>query len=102
MATRIEILADHPVYLFWAGDGVMNDANAIFYVKRNGQSYFGGSLTVGFLRVQVSNNVPSPTTPKIVETGEFDTNGQPKQVTVFFSYRNSYINIATLFHYSLD
>ncbi len=87
MATRIEVLANHPVYLFWAGDGVMNDANAIFYVKRNGQSYFGGSLTVGFLRVQVSNNVP--TSNPEVETGEFDTNGASKQVTVSFTYNNN-------------
>lgn len=95
MATRIEILADHPVYLFWAGDGVMNDANAIFFVKRDGQSFFGGSLVVGFLRVQVSNNVPSPVIPKIVETGEFDTNGNPKQVTVSFSYANASVGTGT-------
>ena len=86
MATRIEILANHPTYLFWAGDGVMNDANAIFYIKTDGSSYFGGTLTVGFLRVQVSNN-QSIANPK-VETGEFDTNGQPKQVSVTFSYSN--------------
>lgn len=65
----------------------MNDANAIFYVKRNGQSYFGGSLTVGFLRVQVSNNVPTPN-PK-VETGEFETNGGARQVSVTFTYNNN-------------
>lgn len=87
MATRIEVLANHNIYLFWAGDGIMNDANAIFYIKRDGTSYFGGTLTVGFLRVQVTND-GTDDNPE-VETGEFDTNGQAKQVSVSYTYNNS-------------
>lgn len=37
---RVEMGPDDPVYAFWFGSGVKNDANAISFVKRNGDGYF--------------------------------------------------------------
>lgn len=86
MAVRIEVLAGHHTYLFWAGEGAMTDANAIFYVKRDGSSYFGGSLSAGFLRTSANSSIP--THSGSVETGEFDTNGNPKNVAASVSFAN--------------
>lgn len=86
MATRIEIMPNDPTYLFWAGDGTKNDANAIFYIKNNGSAYFGGSLTAGQLIASAeSNQIGSAAT---ISTGKFGTNGGSKTVYYSLNYRN--------------
>ena len=82
---RIEMGPDDPVYAMWAGSGAKTDANAIFYLKRTGAGYFGGSLSAGMLRTAVAN--PSLDANVQLVNGPFGTNGSP--ITVVCSYEYS-------------
>jgi hypothetical protein len=62
-------------------------ANAIWYIKTNGDTYFGGSLSAGVLKTAAQTT--SLASDAEVETAAFGTNGNPKTVTV------SYTAIAT-------
>lgn len=86
MATRIEMTASGP-YLVWAGDGTKNDNNAIFYIKSNGDAFFGGSLRAGQLVTSASSGLKGRSGVTI-ETGEFGTNGNPKVITFSTYYSN--------------
>lgn len=86
MAVRFEAVANDPTYLVWAGDGAKNDTNAIFFIKKNGDSYFGGSLSAGPL---VAEGRSTAVSFNPVETGIFGTNGAAKTVTWGVSYNNS-------------
>lgn len=79
---RIEMGPDDPVYAMWAGAGTKNDTNAIFYLKRSGAGYFGGSLSAGTLRTAVTN--PSLDANVQLIDGPFGTNGGT--ITVVCSY----------------
>ncbi|OHV96589.1 hypothetical protein AKG95_17895 [Janthinobacterium lividum] len=70
---RIEMGPDDPVYAMWAGSGTKTDTNAIFYLKKSGAGYFGGSLSAGTLRTAVTN--PTFGTSESVTTGPFGSNG---------------------------
>ncbi len=70
---RIEMGPDDPVYAMWAGSGAKTDANAIFYLKKSGAGYFGGSLSAGTLRTAVTN--PSVGPSQQVVSGPFGSNG---------------------------
>lgn len=83
-AFRIEMGPDDPVYAMWAGSGAKTDNNAIFYLKRNGSAYFGGSLSAGTLRTAVTN--PSLDANAQVIDGPFGTNGGPINVVCSYSY----------------
>ena len=72
-AFRIEMGPDDPVYAMWAGSGAKTDANAIFFLKRNGAGYFGGALTGGVLRTSVTNPTVDPAAQVI--DGPFGSNG---------------------------
>lgn len=63
-----------------------SEANAISYLKTNGDAYFGGALRSGSFTNQATSNDPSPTAS--VEIGPFFTHGRPKTVT--FSYSLEY------------
>ena len=79
---RIEMGPDDPVYAMWAGSGSKTDTNAIFYLKRSGAGYFGGSLSAGTLRTAVTN--PSLDANVELIDGPFGTNGGT--ITVVCSY----------------
>ena len=70
---RVELGPDDPVYAMWAGSGEKTDANAIFFLKRNGAGYFGGALTGGVLRTSVTNPTVDPAAQ--VVDGPFGSNG---------------------------
>ena len=70
---RIEMGPDDPVYAMWAGTGAKNDTNAIFYLKKSGSGYFGGSLSAGTLKTAVTN--PTFGEAQSVITGPFGSNG---------------------------
>ncbi|MBB5610441.1 MULTISPECIES: hypothetical protein [unclassified Janthinobacterium] len=70
---RIEMGPGDPVYAMWAGSGAKNDTNAIFFLKRSGAGYFGGSLSAGTLRTSVTNPTFGPS--QSVTTGPFGSNG---------------------------
>ncbi|OHV96192.1 hypothetical protein AKG95_15395 [Janthinobacterium lividum] len=70
---RIEMGPDDPVYAMWAGSGTKTDTNAIFYLKKSGAGYFGGSLSAGTLRTAVTN--PSVGPSQQVVSGPFGSNG---------------------------
>lgn len=70
---RVEMGPDDPIYVLWAGSGVKNDVNAIFYLKRDGSGYFGGSLSAGTLKTAVSNPAFDPNAQVI--DGPFGSNG---------------------------
>ena len=44
--SRVEV-QDDGTYLLWGGDSTKNDANATFYIKKNGSAFFAGDITDG-------------------------------------------------------
>lgn len=60
-----------------------SEANATSYLKTNGSAYFGGSLSAGILRNQISTTLLSATE---LILGPFSTNGNAKSVVCSFSY----------------
>ena len=70
---RVEMGPDDPVYAMWAGAGAKNDVNAIFYLKRSGAGYFGGSLSAGTLKTSVTNPELNPNAQLV--DGPFGSNG---------------------------
>ena len=70
---RAMFSGSNATYVHWVGSGEMTDTNAVFYIKRNGDSYFGGSLSAGTLRTAVTN--PTFGTNEVVVTGPFGSNG---------------------------
>ena len=84
---RVEMGPDDPVYAMWAGAGVKNDVNAIFYLKRTGAGYFGGALTAGALRTAVTSPEINPNAQLI--NGPFGSNGGLITVICSFDWRRS-------------
>lgn len=78
-------------FLEWFGPNLTNltqctETNAVWYIKTNGDAYFGGSLTAGTLRN--ANQTSVITFPgAAVTVGPFATNGDPRTVTLSFSRR---------------
>ena len=88
---RVEMGPDDPVYVMWAGSGAKTDTNAIFYLKKSGAGYFGGSLSAGTLRTAVTN--PSVGPSQQVVSGPFGSNGGAITIIgsiAFFSQERSY------------
>lgn len=74
-------------FLLWFGPTRSNvnqcsEANAIFYLRKDGAAYFGGSLSAGVLRNagQTTNTAPNAE----ITVGPFGSNGKP--ITVAWSY----------------
>ncbi|ATD62494.1 hypothetical protein CNX70_21850 [Janthinobacterium svalbardensis] len=82
---RVEMGPDDPVYAMWAGTGVKNDVNAIFYLKRSGSGYFGGSLSAGILKTAVTNPSFDPAAQLV--GGPFGSNGGTINVVCSLSWR---------------
>ena len=93
---RVEMGPDDPVYVMWAGTGVKNDINAIFYIKRDGSAYFGGSLSAGILKTAVTN--PSNDPHAQLVNGPFGSNGG--QIAVVCSYSWGYIQSSRAHRYT--
>jgi predicted phage tail protein len=68
---RVEVDATDSVYALWAGNGVKNDDNAIFYIKNNGSAYFGGSLRIGSVNSSAENNQPQTGSSQVLVLGPF-------------------------------
>lgn len=66
------------------GVGSCSESNAVYYLKRDGSAYFGGSLSAGIFRNAVASTQVS--TSAAVETGPFGTNGRGKTVVVSLSH----------------
>jgi len=81
---RIEQGPDDPVYAMWAGAGAKTDANAIFFLKRSGAGYFGGSLSAGTLKTSVSNPTIDPNAQLV--DGPFGSNGGVINVVCSFDW----------------
>lgn len=62
-------------------------SNAISYLTRTGDGYFGGSLSAGILKNAATTTALD--TRASVATSNFGTNGGPKTVVISFSYSNS-------------
>lgn len=82
---RVEMGPDDPVYAMWAGSGTKNDTNAIFYLKRSGAGYFGGSLSAGVLKTAVTNPAYDPAAQ--VVDGPFGSNGGTINVVCSLTWR---------------
>tara|TARA_R110000744_G_scaffold147612_8_gene260606 strand:+ start:4418 stop:8032 length:3615 start_codon:yes stop_codon:yes gene_type:complete len=65
----------------------LTEANAITYLKSNGDAYFGGTLSAGLLRnaAQATTKINYVNGTEIVRIGPFSTNGNNKTVVVSFS-----------------
>lgn len=61
------------------------EANAISYLKTNGDAYFGGSLSAGTLRNAEQSTSTSPTAS--LTMSPFGSNGGPRQVTLSYTLR---------------
>jgi len=61
-----------------------SEANAIQYLKTNGDAYFGGSLSAGILRNAATATGLSPT--EQIELGPFGSNGGSRVVVVSYTY----------------
>ncbi|KAB8042547.1 phage tail tip fiber protein [Janthinobacterium aquaticum] len=83
---RIEQGPDDPVYAMWAGSGAKTDANAIFFLKRSGAGYFGGSLSAGTLRTAVTNPSYDPAAQLV--DGPFGSNGGTINVVCSLSWQH--------------
>jgi predicted phage tail protein len=64
------------------------ESNATAYLKTNGAAYFGGSLSAGTLTNRGETSDLSTSAQIIV--GPFGTNGDPKLVTVSYSYSGTW------------
>lgn len=75
-------------FFMWFGpdmvETAMSEAAAIFYLKTNGDAYFGGTLLAGTLTNQRTTSDISPTAQ--VAIGPFGTNGNDRTVTLSYSY----------------
>lgn len=67
-----------------ASFSLCTEANAISYIKANGDAYFGGSLSAGLLRNSAATTVT--TVPAEIVVGPFSSNGDPKVVVLSYSY----------------
>lgn len=75
-------------FLEWFGPTMAlsscSEANAIQYLKTNGDAYFGGSLAAGVLKNAATNTGLG--TGEIIEIGPFGTNGDPKSIVASWTY----------------
>lgn len=62
-----------------------SESNAIYYLKTNGSSYFGGTLSAGTLKT--SGQTTDTTATANITIGPFGTNGNP--INVVLSYNSS-------------
>lgn len=82
-------------FIEWFGPkmdiGLCSEANAISYLKTNGDAYFGGSLSAGILKNSAQTTDIGASAS--VTVGPFGTNGNPIQVLTGYSAESQ--NIAT-------
>ena len=79
-------------FLEWFGPYLSNlsqctETNATYYLKTNGDAYFGGSLSAGVLNVSV-RNTQTGVNPS-VSTGPFTSNGGTRRVVVSFDRQSN-------------
>jgi hypothetical protein len=65
-----------------ASTSLCTEANAVYYLKANGQAYFGGALLAGVLRNSAQGTILNST--NTVELGPFSSNGN--QITITGSF----------------
>ena len=81
-------------FIEWFGPktaiNLCSEANAISYLKTNGDAYFGGTLSAGILRnaAQTSDIGASAS----VTVGPFGTNGNPIQVVTSYAIQSGFTN----------
>ena len=63
-----------------------SESTAISYLKTNGDAYFGGSLSAGVLKTAAQTTALSASAS--VNTGQFGTNGNQKEVVVSYDFFN--------------
>lgn len=70
--TNVRVLGNHPDYLLWGGTGDnLTDEDAVFFIKRDGSSFFGGDLKASVINTFVSTNNLTSANPMIL--GPIDT-----------------------------
>jgi hypothetical protein len=76
--------------------GVANasKSNAVMYMDKNGNAYWGGSLSAGVLRNAAQSTQISA--GAIAEIGVFTTNGRQKTVTYSLAYNNTFMTASNL------
>jgi hypothetical protein len=71
-------------YMIWSGTGSKTDTNATFFLKENGDAYFGGTLSAG-LNKNAGNTTLKTLNPSIV-VGPFSATGANHSVVYSFSF----------------
>jgi hypothetical protein len=78
-------------FIMWFGpsmaENLMTEATAVFYLKTNGDAYFGGALLAGTLVNGATSSSISTTASS--ETGNFGSNGNSREYTVGYTYHES-------------
>jgi hypothetical protein len=73
-------------FIMWFGpsmaESLMSESNAIFYLKKTGDAYFGGTLAAGILRTTGQTSDQSATAQIVI--GNFSSNGG--SISTFLSY----------------
>ena len=82
---RLEMGPDDPVYLMWFGFGAKTDANALFFLKRDGSGHFDGSLSAGVLKTAITNPAYDPAAQVI--DGPFGSDGGAINIVCSLSWR---------------
>lgn len=80
-------------FIEWYGPYFSNlasctEANAVYYLKTDGQAYFGGSLSAGILKN--SAQTTSIVSDAAVTVGAFSTNGGTKTIVLSYGYSYEY------------
>lgn len=80
-------------FIEWYGPYFANltsctEANAEYYLKTNGQAYFGGSISAGIIKnaAQSTNTAANAS----LTVGAFTTNGDTKTIVLSYGYSHSY------------
>lgn len=78
-------------FIEWFGPASSNlnnckESNAIYYLKTNGDAYFGGNLTAGTLHNAIQSTSLASNAQAIL--GPYTSNGGPKQIVVSYSGGN--------------
>lgn len=84
---RAAMSGSNPDFVIWVGTGEVTEANGVFWLKKDGSGYFGGSLSAGTLRTAVTNPSLAPDVQLV--NGPFGTNGAPINVVCSYQFTDS-------------
>ena len=95
------IMEDDGTYMFWIGEGAKNDANGIFWVKKNGTGEFAGALSAATGTFKGALSAATGTFNGTVYAKNFEGDVVDNYVSMFPSRINIGSSATTLFTLTL-